>query len=318
MDRMDLDPMGKRKHPDVYDSSPATSPLHPAKRSKVAHASYQRANAPPKPDPDSDTSSNSNGINAAAPGAQQPAHPPKNPEGEPAQSPAVDNAGNGNPDRSGGEDPPLPEPVVRFADLTMDAEARIRAKDAARERERVRLADTRRKRSDTTRGLLDSQDGEGEGGGAEVGAAGADAGERARERGIGRREDEGRPVKKRRKGETWQEPSRDEPEEMLPDKPKEMPGEKPKETPQDKPEEMPREKQQQPVGPQETAPPEKPKDNGVGGAQTDGKPRSPGPRSRKRSSDEALEAEDVAATAPEDALRKRRRKRRRDARTDEM
>jgi hypothetical protein len=319
MDRMDLDPVGKRKHPDIYDSSPAASPLHPAKRSKVAHAPDQTANVPPKASHDSDTSSNSNGINAAAPGAQQPAHPPKDTEGEVPQSPAADDL-----DGSGSEDPPLPEPVVHFADLTVDAEARIRAKDAARERERVRLSDTRRKRSDTTRSLLDSPHGDGEGEG-EAGAAstgeGVDTGGPVREGGIGRGEDEDRPVKKRRKGEASQEQSEDGRTGMPREKPKDLPEEESREMPQNKSEDMPREEQQKPVGPQITPPPEKPKGDGVGAAQSDGKPRSPEPRSRKRSSDEALEAleaEDLAGTAQEDALRNRRRKRRRDARTDEM
>jgi hypothetical protein len=218
-------------------------------------------------------------------------------------------------------EPPLPEPVVRFADLTVDADARIRAKDAARERERVRLADTRKKRSDTTRSWIDgtdedeNEDGEGRveaGAGAESREDGAGGTRRVRARARSAE----RPVKKRRKGVV----SPDAKVECSEDKPQEMPRDKAEEASREKPEQMPQEKQQKPVSPQETPPPEKSSDNGVGGAQTDGQPRSPQKRPLKRTSEEAdsLDGEDLAATAQVDASRKRKRLRRRLARTDEL
>ena len=317
-DRMDLDPWGKRKHPDVYDPSPAASPLHPAKRSKVAHPPHRPANVPPNPSVESDSSSSGNDPGSTSSGVLLPTHPDEQP-----RSPTIEDANNHhavNDDPEGDEEPPLPEPVVRFADLTVDADARIRAKDAARERERVRLADTRRKRSDATRSWIDGtddDDNEDREGRAEAGA-GAESreeGEGVTSRVRGRASAE-RPVKKRRKGGV----SPDAEVAWSEDKPQEMPQDKAEETPGEKPGQMPQEKQQKPVSPQETPPPEKSSDNGVGGAQTDGQPRSPQKRPLKRTSEEAdsLDGEDLAATAQVDASRKRKRLRRRLARTDEL
>ena len=181
----------------------------------------------------------------------------------------------------------------------------------------MRLADTRRKRSDTTRSLLDSPDGDGEGEG-EAGAAstgeGVDTGEPMRERGIGRGEDEERPVKKRRKGEASQEQSQDGSTGLPWEKPKDPP-EKPREMPQNKSEDMPQQ-EQQPAGPQMTPPPEKPKGDGVGvgGAQSDaGSPARTAPLAEEGRRTRRLRGRgsrrDGAGGCIEEPRRKRRRMR---------
>jgi hypothetical protein len=298
MDRMDLDPWGKRKHPDIYDSSPAPSPVHPAKRSKVAHPPHQAANVSETPVLDSDSSSN--GLNGATSAEAQhtstPAADNENPKDDAAES------GNSN----ACED--ATEPVIEYEDLSFDVEERIRAKDAARERERVRLADTRRKRSETMRSWIDGLGGEEEAeAGDEQGEEGPEIGDHVRGIGVERGGEGARPMKKRRKGEV----ENDEAERS-----QDKTDDKTEETSQDKADNMPQEKQQ------ETPSPERSTDNGVGTAQTDGKHLSPERRLLKRRLDESesVENEDLGATTQEaDASRKRKRlQRRRDARTDEM
>lgn len=310
MDRMELDPWGKRKHPDIYEHSPAASPLHPAKRSKVAHWPAQPLRFPPNPTVESDSSSSDNNNTPIHSAVPLPTHPSDQP-----QSPPLDEPHHQNGD---GYDSPLPEPVVLFADLTVDADARIRAKDAARERERVRLGDTRRKRSDTTRSWIDGSDDE------DVEATdGAESREEEEGRGEARRtrvraKSVERPVKKSRRGV-----ARDVEVEWAENKPGESSQDEPKEVPQGKPEETPDEKAEQPevkqpISPRETPPPER-SNNGVGGAQADGPACSPVKRPLKRSSEEvsSLDGEELPA-AQEGPSRRQKRMRRRLARTDEM
>ena len=65
------------------------------------------------------------------------------------------------------EEPPLPEPVVRFADLTVDADARPAQRTPHRARARAPVTRRKKRRSDTTRSWIDgtdedeSEDGEG-------------------------------------------------------------------------------------------------------------------------------------------------------------